>query len=90
MWDWRYPIDELRSDIRESRSRGETSTTLDNLETRVDEIESMFERLEKDDIEKLFGRELEDFYAFRYLCKERVELVVFLDPSTGEIATLRQ
>ncbi len=45
---------------------------------------------EKDDIEKLFGRELEDFYAFRYLCKERVELVVFLDPSTGEIATLRQ
>ena len=51
MWDWRYPIDDLRKEIREAKSQETTSTTLVNLETLVDQIETKYERLEKEDLE---------------------------------------
>lgn len=61
MWDWRNLINDLRSDIREARSSGEESTTLDRLESRLDELKSLYERLEKEDLENQLAEEEETY-----------------------------
>jgi hypothetical protein len=38
MLDWRYPINDLRDQIRKARAEGHTTTTLDRLEKALDEI----------------------------------------------------
>lgn len=63
MWDWRYPINDLRDEVRKARSSGENTTTLDEIERLLDDLTSMYERLESEDeaSTKAGGTELHDF-----------------------------
>jgi len=52
MWDWRYPINTIRDEVRKARSQDESDTSLDNLDKLLDQLSSTYERLEKEDTEK--------------------------------------
>jgi hypothetical protein len=61
MWGWRYPIDDLRKEVREAKAQGATSTTFVNLETLLDEITTTYEHLEKEDLESKIKTEESDY-----------------------------
>lgn len=46
MLDWRYPIDDLRDQIRKARTERHITTTLDNMEKALDDITSDYTRIE--------------------------------------------
>lgn len=48
MWDWRYPINDLRDEVRKARSDGNVSVSLDSVEKLIDTLSGMYERLERD------------------------------------------
>ncbi|MFT4756955.1 MAG: hypothetical protein ACI91R_001605 [Vicingaceae bacterium] len=52
MWDWRYPINNIRDEVRKGRTQGESVTSLDSLDNLLDQLSSSYERLEKEDAEK--------------------------------------
>ena len=49
MWDWRYPINDIRDEVRKSRSNGQDFASLDGIEKLLDELSSVYERLDKED-----------------------------------------
>ena len=59
MWDWRYPIDNIRDEVRKARSNGETTTTLDRIDNLLDELSSMYVRLESEEKESSQNEEAE-------------------------------
>lgn len=52
MWDWRYPIDDLRGEVREARSKGDEFLYLDDIDASLDSISSMYSSLEIEDAKK--------------------------------------
>ena len=50
MWDWRYPINNIRDEVRQARAKGESVTSLDSVDSLLDQLSSSYERLEKEDI----------------------------------------
>lgn len=63
MWDWRYPINDIRDEVRKARSSGEKSASLDGIDKLLDELNSVYERLESEDAKtkKVDDSELLDF-----------------------------
>ncbi len=51
MWDWRYPIDDIKNEVRQARTKGESVTSLDSLDNLLDQLSSTYDRLEKEDLE---------------------------------------
>jgi len=51
MWDWRYPIDDIKKEVRKARTNGDSVTSLDSLNSLIDRLSSTYERLEKEDLE---------------------------------------
>lgn len=49
MWDWRYPINDIRDEVRKSRSNGQNVASLDGLDKLLDKLSSVYERLENED-----------------------------------------
>jgi|SRR3954471_4833853 len=49
MWDWRYPINAIRDEVRKSRSNGEVSASLDGIDKLLDSLSSVYERLESEE-----------------------------------------
>lgn len=62
MWNWRYPVNDIRDEVRKARSNGETVSTLDNIEKLLDDLSCQYETLEKEDAEnkKKDGSEFEE------------------------------
>jgi len=58
MWDWRWPITDIRNDIRVARTNGETSTSFDKLEHLLDQLKDTYEQLEKEDLSKADGEQI--------------------------------
>jgi hypothetical protein len=52
MWDWRYPINNIRDEVRKGRTQGESVTSFNSLDNLLDQLSSSYERLEKEDTEK--------------------------------------
>ncbi|SDL69096.1 hypothetical protein SAMN05661010_02292 [Modicisalibacter muralis] len=52
MWDWRYPIDDIRKEVRKSRSNGDKQTSLDAIDNLLDELTGVYNRLENEDAKK--------------------------------------
>lgn len=52
MWDWRYPIDDIRAEVREARSKGNEFMYLDHIDASLDSISSMYSSLEIEDAKK--------------------------------------
>ena len=52
MWSWRYPIKDIRDEIRKARSNGEITSTLDNVDRLLDDLSCQYELLEKEDLEQ--------------------------------------
>ena len=52
MWSWRYPIKDIRDEVRKARSNGETTSTLDNVDRLLDDLSCQYELLEKEDSEQ--------------------------------------
>jgi hypothetical protein len=50
MWDWRWPITDIKKEIRQARSEGHESTDFAKLENLLDELSDTYERLESEDI----------------------------------------
>ena len=63
MWDWRYPINDIRDEVRKTRSNGEKTVSLDGIDKLLDELSSVYERLESEDAKTKENddRELQDF-----------------------------
>lgn len=61
MWDWRFPVNDIRDAVRKARSAGEQSTSLDKVDQLLDDLSSTYERLEKEDLE---AKETNDLNAF--------------------------
>lgn len=49
MWDWRYPINNIRDEVRKARSNGDKAASLDGIDKLLDELNSVYERLESED-----------------------------------------
>ena len=49
MWDWRYPINDIRDEVRKTRSNGEETASLDGIDKLLDELSGIYERLELED-----------------------------------------
>ena len=49
MWDWRWPITDIRKEVREARTNGESTTSLDKLEHLLDDLTDTYQRLEEED-----------------------------------------
>lgn len=69
MWDWRYPINDIRDEIRKARSEGESATTLDGMERLLDSLTSMYERLESNEVDSQHAQESQ-FHNFVQQQKE--------------------
>ena len=63
MWDWRYPIDEIRKEVRKARSQGNALASLDGIDNLLDDLSSSFSRLEaEDNKKKTEEEELKEFF----------------------------
>ncbi len=52
MWDWRYPLTDIRDEIRKGRSNGENSTSFDSLEHLLDQLSDIYQTLEYENSQK--------------------------------------
>ncbi|MHC9511159.1 hypothetical protein [Kangiella sp. M94] len=49
MWDWRNPINNIRDEVRKARTNGDVAASLDDIDKLLDELSSVYERLEAED-----------------------------------------
>ncbi|HBW82749.1 MAG TPA: hypothetical protein DEF79_01790 [Gammaproteobacteria bacterium] len=63
MWDWRYPVDDLRAEVREARSKGDEFMYLDHVDASLDSITSTYSSLEIEDAKKENTGQ-DDFHEF--------------------------
>ena len=49
MWDWRNPINDIRDEVRKARTNGDVSASLDGIDQLLDQLSSIYERLEVED-----------------------------------------
>lgn len=46
MWDWRYPVGDVRKEVRKARSEGRESVAVDSIDNLLDDITALYTRLE--------------------------------------------
>lgn len=63
MWDWRYPVDDIRKEVRKARSNGDSLVAVDSIDNLLDELTSLYSRLESEESRSPEGesRELSEF-----------------------------
>lgn len=61
MWDWRYPINDIKDEVRKARSKGEQFVSLDSLEKLLDQLKSLYDRLESENRDNSEEKNLEKF-----------------------------
>ncbi|PMR69221.1 hypothetical protein [Halomonas heilongjiangensis] len=49
MWDWRYPVDDMRKEVRKARSNGDSLVAIDSIDNLLDELTSLYSRLEAEE-----------------------------------------
>lgn len=62
MWDWRYPINDIRKVVRKSRSGGVFQTSLDEIDNLLDDLTATYSQLESEDSGKEKSDSLADFF----------------------------